>query len=335
MKVGELGEFGLIDLLAALVSEATPDVVHVEGERPRLHVGIGDDAAAWGSSRRTLELLTTDTLVSGVHFLPGKIGWKELGWKAMAVNYSDVAAMGGTPLFSVVTLGLPRQTEVDDVLDMYRGMMSLCKEYGGAIVGGDVVSSPVTFVTVSLTGTCDAPPMVRSSARVAEQVAVTGTLGSSGGGLRLHLGDETMDAELVGYLKQAHNRPRPRLSEGLRLRRGGVRTALDISDGLVGDLGKLCRSSEVGAIVYAGLVPVDQRLKRAYPQEWLDLALSGGEDYELLFTAPREIMEEVGSQIEDVTVIGEIVERETPSVDVRDEKGNSIPVGKGGWDHFG
>ncbi len=334
MKIGELGEFGLIDLLADLIREE--GLRYTKDQRGhRLLLGIGDDTAAWENVSSTVELFTTDTMVSGVHFLSDRISWEDLGWKALAVNYSDIAAMGGVPLYSIVTLGLPEETNVEDIVGMYRGMISLCRNYGGTIVGGDVVSSPVMFVTVALTGTSDGPPLTRGSAMVGDQVAVTGNLGSSGGGLRMFLEGLTFEEEIAELLREAHSRPKPRISEGLALRNKGVKAAMDISDGLVDDLSKLCRSSKVGAIINADKVPVHPGLREAFPKDWLSLALNGGEDYELVFTATRDIMAEASSKLKgQVTVIGEIVLGEEERVKVIDESGQPISVEGRGWDHF-
>ncbi len=335
MKVSELGEFGLIELLAKMVGQEAPNLIRVSEEQGfRLLLGIGDDTAAW-QTPSSIELFTTDTMVQGVHFVQDRIRWRELGWKAMAVNYSDVAAMGGIPLYSIVTLGLPQDTTVEGITEMYRGMLDLCGDHGGIIVGGDVVGSPVLFVTVALTGTTDGKPLTRDSASPGDRVAVTGYVGSSRGGLRMLLEDLAFEGDVAQHLREAHNRPRPRIAQGQTLRRMGVRAAIDVSDGLVDDLSKLCRSSGVGAVVDASRVPAHPLLKRAFPEGYQHLALAGGEDYELLFAAPEEVMTRVCPALQiPVAVIGEIVSGVAGEVRVVDEKGQTIPVGKGGWDHF-
>ncbi len=142
MNVSDLGEFGLIDRLAKAVGASAPD---------SLIVGIGDDAAAWrlGDS---VALATTDTLVEGVHFLPGRVPWRDLGWKALAVNVSDIAAMGGTAQFALVTLALPPETSVEDVDALYAGMRECGEEYGVAVVGGDVVRATQAMISVPSSG---------------------------------------------------------------------------------------------------------------------------------------------------------------------------------------
>ncbi len=339
MQVKDIGEFALIDRLAQTIAEDNArNIERVNESGFRLRLTIGDDAAAWETRQRVV-VLTTDTMVEGVHFDLRYTGWRALGWKSIATNQSDVAAMGCAPSYAVVTLGLRGDLPVDGLLEMYRGMMDACREHGGAVVGGDIVRSPVFFLTVALEGVsmlpgADAPLLRRDTAEVGDKIAVTGTLGCSGGGLRMLLDGLMFDDETANHLRHAHNRPTPRVREGVELVRLGVRTAMDVSDGLVDDLGKLSKASGVSAVIHADSVPVDDFLKRAYPDGWLDLALGGGEDYELLFTAPSEVMERVGSALDTpVTVIGEI--REGPShVSVLSRDGSVMEVSSGGWDHF-
>ena len=187
MQIKDLGEFGLIELLNALVTRERRGLDNGAAFGFRLLVDTGDDTAAWNAAPAT-ELFTTDTVVEGVHFTRKTTPWRDLGWKSLASNISDIAAMGGLPLYALVTLGLPPETEVADIEELYRGMLEIGSQYGVAIVGGDLVRSPGVFITVALTGIHSGPPMLRSAARPGHQVAVTGYLGSSGGGLKLMLG---------------------------------------------------------------------------------------------------------------------------------------------------
>lgn len=333
MKVSELGELGLIDLLARMVAEATRPVHQKERPFPLL-VGIGDDAAAW-RSREATELFTTDTLVEGVHFLPDKASWWELGWKAMAVNLSDIAAMGGTPLYALVTLALSDDTEVEAIQECYQGMFEACRQYDAAIVGGDVVRSPTLLLTVALTGVTWGSPLLRSKAAPGDLVAVTGTLGNSAGGLQTLLRGLPLHPRAARTLRDAHLRPIPRIAEGKALAASGVRCAIDVSDGLVDDLAKVCQASAVAATVEAERIPVHPSLKEAFPQEHLQLALSGGEDYELLFTAPPAVMEQAIPQLPaGATIIGKVHPGDPGQVAVVDRHGQSLPISRGGWDHF-
>ena len=327
MRVRDVGEFELIDTLAETLGGEDPG--------PHLRVAIGDDAAAWDGPAG-VTVLTTDTMVEGVHFALDRTSWRGLGWKAMSVNLSDVAAMGCAPAYSVVTLGLHGDLPVDGLREMYLGMVDACRRFGGAVVGGDVVRSPVFFVTVAMTGGAeggDTPLLLRGAARPGDRVAVTGSLGGSAGGLRMLAEGLAFDDETAAYLQNAHNRPAPRVREGTLLRQSGVLTAIDVSDGLVADLDKLCEASGVGAQVRSELLPVDDRLKAAFPQEWLSLALTGGEDYELLFTAPPRRMDAAVSALEiPATIIGDIVAG-PGGASVLDPEGRPLTVKRGGWDH--
>ena len=339
MLVGDIGEFELIDTLAAAIADTNRTSIQSLDERGfRMLRAIGDDAAAWHSPAG-VRVFTTDTMVEGIHFDLRYTGWADLGWKALATNISDVAAMGCAPSYATVTLGLRGDIPVGGLTEMYRGMMELTTEYGGAVIGGDVVKSPVFFISVSLEGIAEGNDedalMLRDKAQTGDLIAVTGTLGASAAGLQLLMeGADASGLASYEFLTQAHNRPNPRVTEGESLVRVGVRCAMDVSDGLVDDLGKLCRASSVGARVHAPQIPVDDRLMSAFPASWLSLALGGGEDYELLFAVPSEVMRRARESINTpITVIGEIVEA-GQGIKVLDDRGEAIEVVTGGWDHF-
>jgi len=341
MQIQEMGEFGVIDLLTRMVVQQRSGPNHGADLSFKLTVDNGDDTAAWQTGTAT-ELFTTDTVVEGVHFTRETTPWRDLGWKCIASNVSDIAAMGGLPMYALVTLGLPPDTEVNDLEQLYQGMLEISNEHGVAIVGGDMVRSPVVFITIGLTGIHAGQPMLRSTARAGDQVAVTGYLGGSGGGLRLMLGaghdsnlSDQVSEEAAEYLRGCHRRPRPALAEGRILSASGVVTAMDVSDGLGDDLSKLCRSSGLSARIHAGQVPVHPLLKQAYPDDYLDLALAGGEDYLLLFTAPAEVMALVMAQLsQGAAVVGELLPGEPGRVSVLDVDGSERPASAAGWDHF-
>ena len=336
MLVTEIGEFQLIDELARTIAEDNAGCIeHITATGFRLRLSIGDDAAAWEGPAGT-RVLTTDTMVEGVHFNLAQISWRDLGWKSLAVNLSDIAAVGAAPLFGVVTLGLPGDTPVNGLKEMYGGMMEACRQHGGAIVGGDVVRSPVLFVTVALEGAAGigAPLLTRASARPGHEIGVTGHLGCSGAGLRMVAEGLRPGTDIERHLTEAHFRPAPRVAEGGSLARLGVAAGMDISDGLVDDLGKMCDASGVGAVVHAEMLPADDFLRRAFPGDWLALALGGGEDYELLFTCERLLMEQIAAELAvPVTVIGNVVPG-PPEIKVLGRDGSILPVESGGWDHF-
>jgi len=335
MRIKELGEFGLIERLNGLVVGQRSGPDNGAPFSFRLMVDTGDDTAAWQTGVAT-ELLTTDTVVEGVHFTRSTTPWRDLGWKSLASNISDIAAMGGLPLYALVTLGLSPEAIVEEVEELYGGMLEIGNQYGVAIVGGDVVNSPVVFVTVGLTGLHPGQPMLRSAAREGDQVAVTGYLGGSGGGLRLMLEQLEASVEAADYLKQCHRRPQPAIAEGRTLAESGVAAAMDVSDGLAGDLAKLCRSSGVSARLYTDRVPVHPLLRQTFPDGYLDLALNGGEDYLLLFTANAETVSKVMPSLpEGASVVGEIVPGEAGRVTIVEPSGVEKVVGSAGWDHFG
>ena len=324
MKVSELGEFGLIELLSEVVAQGRKD--------PQVVVGIGDDAAAWRVDDSTF-LATTDTLVQGVHFTAESI-WRELGWKAVAINLSDIAAMGGLPRYALVSLALPGDTEVEDVTQLYQGMAEIAKQFKIAIVGGNISSAPLMMITLTVIGQGQTEGILTRSAAVpGDLIAVTGYLGSSAAGLRMLADHLQFDPETAIFFRRAHLQPQPRIAEGQLLVGRGVRATIDISDGLVADLGHLCKASKVGAILKVDQVPIHPKVRAAFPQESLDFALTGGEDYELLFTASEEVIESVRTSTDcPITVIGEI--RSEGGVTLIDKEGQPFQVKEKGWEHF-
>ena len=323
MKVSELGEFGLIDRLAKMAA----------GQDEKLIVGIGDDAAAWKGDT-SIQLATVDSFIEGVHFPTGIAPWPELGWKALAVNLSDIAAMGGTPRYALMSLALPPDTEVDDVTALYTGMLELAKKHKVTIVGGDISNAPLVFISITVLGSNPQKQIIsRSSAKPGELVAVTGHLGAAAAGLEMLDKKLKLDPPATTRFRQAFLKPAPRIAEGQLLLEQGVKTAIDISDGLVADLNQICKASRVGARIYADRVPMEPEVLAGFGERALELALTGGEDYELLFTAGAEIIEKVKQAAScPVTVIGEITAGE--GVTAVDHQGNPVALGRSGWEHF-
>jgi thiamine-monophosphate kinase len=335
MKVGDLGEFGLIELLDRIVSQGTRS--HVPTAHGfELLLSIGDDAAAWRSPQG-VELATTDTMVEGVHFTQDTIPWGDVGWKAIVTNLSDIAAMGGAPLYALVTIGINYRTEVEDVEQLYLGMIEACNEFQLRIIGGDIVYSPTTFITVCLTGHHISAPMTRSAAALGDLIAVTGYIGSSSAGLDLLLGEHSTNDKEIGYLIDCHRRPFPRLHAGQLLSKSGVKAAIDVSDGLVGDLSRFCSSSMVAARLHVDKIPVHPYLKRLLPDKWLQMALFGGEDYELIFSGSAKLQKTISKDSElagQAIIIGEMCEGDPGKVFILDSDGSELNVRGSGWDHL-
>jgi len=330
VKVSELGEFGLIDVLADLVKRDPS-----KGEAwSNLTIGIGDDAAAWRCQSET-QLGTIDALVQNVHFKLDTISWEDLGWKSLAVNVSDIAAMGGVPRYALVSLALPEDTQVGDMVSFYRGMLELAGAQGVAIAGGNITRSPIVTVNVAVLGE-EGPSgalLRRSGAKAGDCVAVTGRLGGAAAGLRMAM--EGLKVENGTALERAFARPVPRVREGLVLAENGVRTAIDLSDGLVSDLGHVCDASRLGARISVDSVPLADGLRQNFARRAVEWALSGGEDYELLFTCPARTVETVRDSLDcEITVIGEMVADPEARVILLDGHGKEFRLSRSGWDHF-
>lgn len=256
------GEFAFLDRLRSRLPGPS------EGE-----VWIGDDAAVVHAPAGWL-LLATDTVVEGVHADLGLTGLDDFGWKAMAANLSDVAAMGGEPAHALVAVSGPPGT---DLARLYDGIEEASRTYRCPVVGGDLSNCPLLVVTVAATGTVDGDPVRRRGAAAGDRIWVTGPLGASAAGLRSYRSGAPDGATPVDIaLRLAHARPRPELAAGRAARLAGATAMVDVSDGFAADLGRLAVASDVG--VALDQVPVAEGATEAE-------ALGGGEDYRLVFTA--------------------------------------------------
>ncbi len=336
--VSEIGEFGLIQLLAREFGLDYPPAR--DSSQAGLQVGLGDDAVVTEWREGSL-VWTTDTMVDGVHFLPGKAAWSDVGWKALATNLSDIAAMGATPHLALVTLCLPPDFVTDDAVALYRGLHECATGFGVILGGGDIVSAPVFSITVALAGWAEADPdgraavLTRSAAMPGDVVAVSGVVGDSVGGLLLARQDSEFATKAEERLREAEQRPQPRITLGLEAVQAGLRCGIDVSDGLVQDLGHVATASGVGVRIDAVRVPTSDALREIFPAEALGLAISGGGDYELLLIGPRNTVEAlIDSSEVPLTEIGEVYKSAEPHVGVIDEAGREIPLAHGGWDHF-
>jgi len=332
MKVSELGEFGLIELLTDIVNKTRNPQ---DASWQELLIGIGDDAAAW-KSENAIQLATTDSLIQDTHFDLNIITWEELGWKAIAVNLSDIAAMGAIPKYALISLALPGELETGCIESLYKGMAQIANQFGVAIVGGNVASASKTMISVTILGNLESTSgLTRSAAAPGDRIAITGYLGLSAAGLRMLKQHLKFDVATTQLLRQAHLTPMPRIDEGQILLHRGVKAAIDISDGLFADLTHICQSSQVSARIRQNELPIHPALKKNFKSDCLQLALSGGEDYELLFTAGSQIINRLKKVMPcPITVIGEITQGRPGQVSLIDADGIIIPWEKAGWEHF-
>jgi thiamine-monophosphate kinase len=316
----------------------------LSGDAPGVVIAVGDDAAVVEPGRHH-GVLTADMLVEGVHFELGSTAPHDLGHKAVSVNVSDVAAMGGSPRYGLICLGLSDAIEAAWVMELYGGMREAADEYGMSLVGGDTSRADRAVVSVTVYGeVAEGMAVTRSGARPGDALVVTGTLGGSAGGLRIardaaRRHTEALSTEWGRSLLAVHERPRARVGEGQALAAAGAHAMIDVSDGLAIDLGRLCEESGVGARITIPDIPfapglVD--LAEGTDVDPVDLALHGGEDYELLAALPpgdvdearRTVVERFGTRL---TEIGAVVEG-AGLVAVRGDR--EEPLEPRGWDHF-
>lgn len=350
MRIGDIGEFSLIERLAEIIAIKRDDIL----------VGIGDDVAVLEALGDELILATMDNQVEGIHFLADRIRPEQLGRRLLAINLSDIAAMGGRAQYALVALSLPAETEVAWVEALYQGLRQEADRFGVAVVGGNMARSLGGIVIdLSLLGRVKRHHLLlRSGACPGDKVLVTGNLGDSAAGLALLLADEVVSAKLsegmteeeCQMLLSAHFTPTPRLQEASIIAESGLATAmLDISDGLSSDISHICKKSQVGVRLFAKQLPIStaarqiaQRLKK---QPW-DLALTGGEDFELCFTAPVQAAEKLKVAVTEktgtvVTIVGEVLPAdagrwlELEHGHTYPAKSENLPLKAGGWQHFG
>lgn len=309
MKVSDLGEFGLIERIARAMPRASDDVL----------VNIGDDVAVLRGNGEHVWLATCDVQMEGAHFLRSESSAYELGRKSLAVNLSDIAAKGGTPRFALVSLGLPQDLDVEFVDELYAGMRAEAEQFSTDIVGGNISSSRLgLFIDIFLLGEAEREKvLLRSGAQVGDQILITGTLGDAAAAVAIMLDHSlrTSSAYLQIAQKRYHT-PAPRVKEGQVIADSRLATSMmDVTDGLAGDLGHICDQSKVGARVFADKLPValeSRALSQSlYQDEW-HFALNGGEDYELLFTAPNANATKIAQAVRQATgtsvsIIGEII----------------------------
>ncbi len=334
MKLAEVGEFGFIRRIR-------PGALFRPGSVVR---GIGDDAAAFRPAPGRLALVTTDLLVEGIHFLREEGHFQELGWKALAVNLSDIAAMGGEAREAFVALAVPEAISLEALEALYRGIGDLASRWQVNVLGGDTTAAPRDLVIcITVYGEVpEAELLTRAGARPGDLLVVTGPLGESRAGLEILLGRARAEGPDAAALVSAHRRPVPHLAEGrfLAAAAGAVHAAIDVSDGLGADLGHILEESAVGARLHADRLPVSEALRRfcrGRGEEPAAYAFAGGEDYVLLAAVDPGAISELREGFRErfgreLAVIGEIA-----AAGVRewiDETGSARELGAPGWDHF-
>ncbi len=330
MKLSSLGEFGLIDYIQKLAARHSSSVI----------IGMGDDAAALKIASSSILLATTDMLLEDVHFDLSYTDYYSLGWKSAAVNLSDIAAMGGTPRFCLTSLGIPSSVSVEQVRDFYRGFSTVLRTHHVLLVGGDTCSSREKLVVnVVVLGESKKTQIVaRVGAEPGDRIFVTGTLGDSAAGLEL-LRTRVRSKRQGPWekkLTQRHLRPKPRVEWGIKIARARCAHAMiDISDGLSSDLAHICEKSGVGAKIYYDNLPCSRSLRVAgvkLVKTPMQYALSGGEDYELLFTAPPRYGKKLKTLGVPLSEIGEITS--SKKLVLVDRHGITKPLVAAGYDHF-
>ena len=334
-------EFDFIDSLRQRIEKITSPNSSVQ-------IGIGDDAAVLRPTQGKDTVVSTDLLVEDIDFRRTNTAPFLLGHKALAVSLSDIAAMGARPRWSLLSIGVPSDIWDSGFVDkLYDGVLELAERYDVQLIGGDTSRSPDKLVIDSIVlGECNSGSAVkRSGAKAGDQVFVTGSLGGAAGGLRLiergaPLPENKAGADFhsIDRLLVRHLRPEPRVGWGLVLGQERLATSMiDISDGLSSDLNHLCTESRVGALIDSALIPIDQHVAELCGRRALDplqLALHGGEDFELLFTVKPNMLNKLPKRVDGIgiTRIGEIVE---PKEGVRITEGSRVwELAPGGWRHF-
>ncbi len=300
----------------------------VATRRGDVELAVGDDAALTRPVAGVPLAMTIDTLVAGVHF-PEDAPPESIGHKALAVNLSDLAAMGAEPAWALLSITLPEADEAW-LRAFAEGFFALAADYDLALIGGDTSRGPLA-VTVQVSGYAS-QPLQRDGARPGDRVWVSGAPGEAAGGLRCWQGGDREGAEARALIERLH-RPRPRVALGLGLR-GLASAAVDVSDGLLADAGHIAARSRVGLEINADGVPLSPALRAVAGETALDIALNGGDDYELCFTAPpdrdAQLLAAAASAAVAVTPTGEVVRG--AGAFARDRGGRSVR--HGGYRHF-
>jgi len=337
-ELSEIGEFGLIDRLKEFLPAKSDKIVK----------SIGDDAAVIKTEENGIQFISTDLLMEGVHFDLAYTPLKHLGYKSVAVNVSDIAAMNGTPSHIVVGIALSNRFSVEAIEELYTGMKLACDAYSIDLVGGDTTSSRSGLgISVTVVGEGREEEVAyRSGAQINDLICVTGDLGAAFMGLQVlerekqvYLANPEMQPELVGkdYIVQRQLRPEARIDVIKSLKSLGLKpnAMIDISDGLASELLHICKESKVGAYIYEDKLPIDPMTfdtAREFELDPLTIMLNGGEDYELLFTIAQADYDKVRNH-PDISVIGYIKSADE-GVNIYTKGDHLVPVTAQGWNHF-
>jgi thiamine-monophosphate kinase len=333
MNLKEIGEFGFIKKISQGCLIRPDNIIK----------GIGDDAAAFISEPGYLTLITTDLLVERIHFLREAISGFDLGYKSLAVNLSDIAAMGGIAREAFVSIAIPEDCDLDYLDQVYNGIKNLAARYDVNVLGGDTTGSRIDLIiNIIVQGIVPKQELLcRDAARPGDIIFSTGFLGDSRAGLHLILNKITADTGALKSLLKAHLMPEPHLREGRFLAcKRGVHAAIDTSDGLSSDLGHIVEESRVGARLFADKIPVSRELKEfcsRFNFDPIDYALAGGEDYTLLCTITPERADKIADAFakefkRPLYRIGEITAENQLALIYPDAK--TKPITLTGWDHF-
>lgn len=321
--VADIGEFGLIERFAARL-----------GAPPEGETWAGDDAAVLRAPGSTL-LYTTDLLIEAIDFDLGYASGADIGWKALAVNLSDIAAMGGRARHAVVGLGLSADCPLETADGILDGLLAAASRWDVQVVGGDISSASAAVLYVALIGVAEGRPVLRSGARPGDAICVTGALGGAAGGLALLRGGAPLGAPAHRRLVARQLRPEARLAEGGRLAALGATAMIDVSDGLIGDLIHLLDASDLGCSVVPEAVPIDRDLiPLAEVLDPFEAALTGGEDFELVFTLPADTVQRARASLAE---LGTPVTRIGATQQGSRRLLGDMPLGAGGgagWDHL-
>lgn len=332
MKLSDIGEFGFIERFAP----------HFSGLVAQGQTGIGDDCAIIPANEREDFVVTTDLLVEDVHFLRNAITPQELGHKALAVNLSDIAAMGARPVGTFLSIGIPANVEVEYLDGFMEGFLELSQKYDVPLLGGDTTRSPGKIVAnVCVMGITDkGTGRLRSMAQTGDIICVTGMLGDSAGGLKSIMAQLPVTPEAI-TLQRRHHHPEPHINEGLWLaKQAGVHAMMDVSDGIASDLKHILKASEQGATIELNKLPLSAELLALCQKQQWDapaLAATGGEDYVLLFTAQSDTFDELSSSYQKkfnrpITPIGTIT-TDTPNI-AWHRDGQPVILQGDGFNHF-